>query len=620
MPENIVAVRIAVRRHTVTHLIQFLHSLALLNPPEIPFQTPVHIIHVRMNRLIERIFFRPGRLTLQRGTVDQIRLLEALHLPEDLRRIQRIGRFCDHALLQASQTAFHRILPFLIRDIKKICKDMYVNRPSIPVAQRALQLLPRLLELSRIRFPVIIHILQGFLFLPEFFRRLPDRHCRLRQLFRDIVHGCFQVIPKLPAGLFRHLAAGEIIDQLKRPVAHIIRGSLIGFPAPQSVYDPSPVRRIIRQQLNRMLHLLEFLLLLSVITLLKFRLDVNQPVPERCQLCLDFTLSALRPFGIPFRTFKIIASRRDSGSASLNLDILQNFLRIHSVRPDIGQFQIRRMDRVQHLDPFLQIFHALPDLPVRSQLLTDDSHRILPALREHIVPDKLPGSAGHLQCDCALLHGNHPVRLHISENHLIEGIQIGFPGRIDTVHIPVPPVIHTPAALFRKFPDHINGIRDSVFQIFVLRHPSGMAEEIVASQFRIILPNLKSRADTRDNMSPRILDLHHDLRTEILPSAVHASILLSAPQVAEHASLILGIIRCFVEEISGHAAVEHHLDRVHDRGFSRAALSAEQIHMLVQSEDLVADAAPVIDQYPCKEFLRLPHTLPPPLCTHRSAH
>ena len=60
------------------------------------------------------------------------------------------------------------------------------------------------------------------------------------------------------------------------------------------------------------------------------------------------------------------------------------------IRPDAGKLQICRMNHIQHPDAFLQILHAFPDLPVSSQLLADHGHSILPALRKHIIPDKLP--------------------------------------------------------------------------------------------------------------------------------------------------------------------------------------------------------------------------------------
>ena len=102
--------------------------------------------------------------------------------------------------------------------------------------------------------------------------------------------------PQFPAGLFRNLPAGKIIDQLQGPVAHVIGRSLIIFPAFQPVYDPAPVRGTVRQKPDGMLHLLKFLLFLTVVALFQFCLDIDQPVSQRCQLILYPSLPLQRLF------------------------------------------------------------------------------------------------------------------------------------------------------------------------------------------------------------------------------------------------------------------------------------------------------------------------------------
>ena len=102
----------------------------------------------------------------------------------------------------------------------------------------------------------------------------------------------------------------------------------------------------------------------------------------------------------------------------------------------------------------------------------------------------------------------------------------------------MPPVIHTDRPLFRQLFDLVDRIRHAVHQIFIFRHPAGMTEEIIASQLRITPAHFKSRADTGCNMIPRILNLHHDLGTEVHPCPVGASVFLGPPQIAEHGSLI----------------------------------------------------------------------------------
>ena len=67
---------------------------------------------------------------------------------------------------------------------------------------------------------------------------------------------------------------------------------------------------------------------------------------------------------------------------------------------------------------------------------------------------------------------------------------------------------------------------------------TGMAEIGITLQLRICSSHLKTDADTHDSMSPRILDLQHDSRTEILSFPVHGTVLLLAPQISQHHRLI----------------------------------------------------------------------------------
>ena len=426
MAENIITVRITVRRHAVAHAVQFFHGLALLNPAQIPFQTPVHIIQIRVYRLVQRIRIRRRRFPLYSGAVDQLRLLKPIHLTEDLRRVQSIGRFGDHTLFQSPQPSFNRILPSFIRNVKKIREYLNLYRPSIAVAKSALKLPSGLLKLLRIWLSVIVHILQGVLFLPEFFRHLTDRYGRFRQLLGNIIHGCFQMCPQLIAGLFCHLSAGEIIDQLQGAVAHIIRGGLVVLPAFQAVYYPAPVGGTVRKEPDRVFRLLKFLLLLAVITVLKFCLHIDQTVSERCKLLLHIALPLLRLLRRLFRLFQIIPAGGKPCPAALDVNIFQNRLRMELVCPDAGQLLIRLMDSDQHPDPVLQIVHSLPDLPVSPQLFTDHGNCILPAPGKHIITDKLTCSARHPKRNGALLHSDHPPRLHIAEDHIVERVQICF--------------------------------------------------------------------------------------------------------------------------------------------------------------------------------------------------
>ena len=164
----------------------------------------------------------------------------------------------------------------------------------------------------------------------------------------------------------------------------------------------------------------------------------------------------------------------------------------------------------------------------------------------------------------------------------------------------MPPVIHADRTLFCQLSDPVDSIRHTVTEIFILRHLSGMTEEVVASQLRIILPHFKSHTDTGCNMGARILDLHHDLGAEIHPRPVRASVFLSSAQIAEHTSFVFRVICRLVQKIRRYTSIENDLNRIHHRRFSRAALSAEEVYILVQLKYLMADAAPVIDQNPGK--------------------
>ena len=80
----------------------------------------------------------------------------------------------------------------------------------------------------------------------------------------------------------------------------------------------------------------------------------------------------------------------------------------------------------QHVDLFL-------DVPVRAELFADRLDRVALAFREHVVPDKLPRSVGHFQCDCAFFHRHKAVAVDITENLVIQRADIRLAGRIDAV-------------------------------------------------------------------------------------------------------------------------------------------------------------------------------------------
>ena len=185
---------------------------------------------------------------------------------------------------------------------------------------------------------------------------------------------------------------------------------------------------------------------------------------------------------------------------------------------------------IQKRNAVLQVIHTFLDLPVCPELFTDRGNRILLALREHIILDKLTRSVRHTKCNRTFLHRHQPSRINIAENRIVHGIQISFFGRIDAVHIHASPVILGLTSCIYEFFQLIHGIRCPFFcQIFILRHPPAVTEKTIFLQIQIIFPNFKCSADTSRHPASGIHNFQHDLGTEIHIFPIRCSILLCAP-------------------------------------------------------------------------------------------
>ena len=71
----------------------------------------------------------------------------------------RICRFHDQKELIVSKISFHRIVPALIPDIQKICKDLDINKFPASFMQAVAKLISRLFQLPWVCF---LSLLQSF--------------------------------------------------------------------------------------------------------------------------------------------------------------------------------------------------------------------------------------------------------------------------------------------------------------------------------------------------------------------------------------------------------------------------------------------------------------------------
>ena len=204
----------------------------------------------------------------------------------------------------------------------------------------------------------------------------------------------------------------------------------------------------------------------------------------------------------------------------------------------------------------LQIFYPLLDLTIRSQLFADCRHRIFLTPREHIILDKLTCTIGHPQRNGTLFHRHKTPRIDISKDHIIQRIQICFSGWVYTVHIPTSSVIIRILTLIHKLSDLSDRIRCSILcQVIIFRNLAGMAEKMISTHIGIILSYFKRCSDTGRYITSRIQNLQHKLGTEIHILTVGRSILLRTPEVAQHASSVLRVIRRFIQKCRSNTSI-----------------------------------------------------------------
>ena len=142
MSEYVITIRITVRCHAIAHLMQFFYRLTFINASKISAQTQIHIRLFAAHCFIECSLFCFRLIALNRCRIDQINLFifPTLHPAEDSRRIQRILRLRYQTVLNPSKSSFDSILPFFIRNIKKIAKYLHMDRSPVLAAQFTLKL------------------------------------------------------------------------------------------------------------------------------------------------------------------------------------------------------------------------------------------------------------------------------------------------------------------------------------------------------------------------------------------------------------------------------------------------------------------------------------------------
>ena len=157
MAEHVIAVRIAIRRHSVSNLVKIFHGLAFADPSQIPFQAQIRIGLACLNRLVKRAFLRSRLVPFYGCRVDQVNLLIFLpfHSAENPCGIQGVLGFGHKAVLDAAQPSLDGLFPFFIYNVKQIGKDFHMNGPAILTAQFALKLRPGAFE----RLPVWLAVM-----------------------------------------------------------------------------------------------------------------------------------------------------------------------------------------------------------------------------------------------------------------------------------------------------------------------------------------------------------------------------------------------------------------------------------------------------------------------------
>ena len=100
----------------------------------------------------------------------------------------------------------------------------------------------------------------------------------------------------------------------------------------------------------------------------------------------------------------------------------------------------------------------------------------------------------------------------------------------------------------------------------VIQH-AVVGEKSVFVDVQVPGAHVEGHADAAVGLVLGVPYLHHQIGAEIPVSAVGGAVLLGAPQIGHHGPPVL-LVRRLVEEVLGQAAVEQHLDGVHDRGLA----------------------------------------------------
>ena len=217
---------------------------------------------------------------------------------------------------------------------------------------------------------------------------------------------------------------------------------------------------------------------------------------------------------------------------------------------------------LQQCNAMFQILDFFLDLAVCPQLVTDGGDRIFLALREHVIPYELACTIRHPQCDGALFHRHQSSGLDVSQNNIIQRVQIRFSGRINAIHIASAPIVAGQFSLFDQCPQLRDGIRHAIHEIFILRQSSGMTEHLIIADVRVIFSYLKCHTKASICLCTGVQNLQYDLRTKILPVTVVAAVLLRTAQITQDTSAVFRIIRRLVQKIAVCTAVQ---DRIHNR-------------------------------------------------------
>ena len=225
------------------------------------------------------------------------------------------------------------------------------------------------------------------------------------------------------------------------------------------------------------------------------------------------------------------------------------------------------MDRIQHVDTFLQILYFFLNLPVSTKLLTDLLNGTLLTSGEHVIPDKLSCTVSHPKGNGTLLHSHKTSRIHASQDHVIKSCYISLSGRIDPIQFHSSSVVRRLFSRLAELADLCFGIRHAIrIQISVLRDGTRMAEKCIFSiDIHIRSADLKYRAKTGGGMKSGILYFQNQCGIKILIRTVGCTILLCTTQIAHDTSSVLRIIRCLIQKRCRHTTIEDYLHSVHYR-------------------------------------------------------